>query len=100
MRSRPSRQATWNGAKRSAWALGSGNVESIQIHDLVPRGHEVTHELLLRVVTCVDFSERAQLRVRTEHKVDPSAGPFDRAGSPIPTLVDVLSRSGSPPLGP
>src|SRR5687767_6482720 len=85
--------------KRSTWTLRSGNVEPIQIHDFVPRRHEVSHELLLRIVTCVDFRKRAELRVRTEHKVDPGAGPFDLAGAAISTLVDVFSRSGSPPLG-
>ena len=33
----------------------SGEVEAIKIHDLVPRCNEVTHKLLLRVVTRVDF---------------------------------------------
>ena len=25
----------------------SGEVEAVEVHDLVPRGHEVAHELLL-----------------------------------------------------
>jgi hypothetical protein len=28
----------------------SGEVDAIEVHDLVPRSHEVTHELVLRVV--------------------------------------------------
>ena len=30
--------------------VDSGEVEAVEVHDLVPRGHEVAHELLLRVV--------------------------------------------------
>ncbi|MCH7996677.1 MAG: hypothetical protein IIB11_02750, partial [Chloroflexi bacterium] len=33
-------------------SLRSGKVEAIKIHHLVPRSHEVTHERLLRIVTC------------------------------------------------
>jgi len=36
-------------------AAESGEVEPIKVHDLVPSGHEVTHELLLRVVARVDL---------------------------------------------
>ena len=35
-------------------------VEAIEIHYLRPRRHEVAHERLLRVVTCVDFCERPE----------------------------------------
>jgi len=35
----------------------SGKVEAIKIHHLVPGSHEVTHELLLRVVSSVDLCE-------------------------------------------
>jgi hypothetical protein len=33
----------------------SGDVESIEVHDLVPRDDEVGHEFLLRVVAGVDL---------------------------------------------
>src|SRR5207247_2439716 len=66
---------------------GSGEVEPIVVHHLVPCGHEVTHELLLRIVTCVDFRQGAELRVRSEDKIDRSAGPFDAAGGAISTFV-------------
>jgi carbon-monoxide dehydrogenase large subunit len=36
-------------------------VESIEVHDLVPRRDEVAHELLVVVVTRVDLRERAEL---------------------------------------
>src|SRR5919202_1062886 len=48
----------------------SDQVEPIKIHHLVPSSHEVTHELLLRVVTRVDLREGAELRVRAEDQVD------------------------------
>src|SRR5688572_15706347 len=48
----------------------SGKVEAIEIHDLVPRGHEVAHELLPGVVARVDLRECAELGVRTEDQID------------------------------
>src|SRR6266404_5560047 len=62
---------------------GSGRVEAIEIHHLVPRRHEVLHELLLRVGAPVDLREGAQLRVRAEDQVDPRAGPPVRAGRAV-----------------
>ena len=52
------------GRKRGATVClndGIRHVESIEIHHLVPRGHEVAHELLFRVVARVDLRERAEL---------------------------------------
>src|SRR5262245_2798654 len=40
---------------------GSREVEPIEVHDLVPCGHEVTHELLLRVVARVDLRDGPEL---------------------------------------
>ena len=68
-------------------------VEAIEIHHLVPRSHEVTHELLLRVVICVDFREGSELGVRAEDEVDGGAGPLDLARRAIATLVHVLIRA-------
>src|SRR5436190_5786527 len=48
----------------------SGDVEAVQVHDLVPRSHEVTHELLLRVVARVDLGDGPELGVRAEDQVD------------------------------
>ena len=56
--------------RRKAFPGGSGQVEAIEVHHLVPRGHEVVHELLLRVVAGIDFRQRAKLRVRAEDEVD------------------------------
>ena len=41
----------------------SGKIKAIKVHHLVPRRHKVTHELLLCVAACIDFRERAELRV-------------------------------------
>src|SRR5215831_21230960 len=67
----------------SSWGEASpglpGQVESIEVHDLVPRGHEVAHELLLRVVARVDLGDRPELGVGAEDQVEPAAGPLQLA---------------------
>src|SRR5260370_23217311 len=60
-----------------AWTSGSGEVEPVEVHHLVPRRDEVAHELLLRVIARVDLRERAQLGVRPEDEVNTAAGPLD-----------------------
>ena len=65
------------------------------MHDLVPHGHEVVHELLLRVVGCVDLREGTELGVRTEDRVDAAAGPFELAVSAPERSV--MMSSPSPP---
>src|SRR6266702_1952677 len=82
----------WSPGRRSA------EIEAIEVHDLVPRRHEVTHELLLRVVSCVDLRDGTELRVRTEDEVDGGAGPLDLARHAIATLEHVLGRDGCLPL--
>src|SRR5207302_4768885 len=69
----------------------SGEVEAIEVHDLVPRSYEVADELLLRIVTCVDLGNGSELRVRTEDKVNGGGGPLDVACCMIQTIVHVLS---------
>src|SRR3954464_7089873 len=76
----------------------SGEVEAIEVHDLVPCGDEVTHEHLLRVVACVCLREGSELGVRTEDQVDRGGGPLDLARAAIATLVHVLCGSGRRPL--
>src|SRR5262245_3882638 len=44
----------------------SGEVEPVEVHDLVPGAHEVANELLLRVVGRVDLGDGTQFGVRTE----------------------------------
>src|SRR4051794_25213284 len=68
----------------------SGEVESIEVHDLVPRSREVAHELRLGVVTGVDLRDRSELGVRPEDEIDGSCRPFDVAGRAIAALVRVL----------
>src|SRR5680860_600528 len=75
---------------------GSGQVEAIEVHDLVPRGHEVLHELLLRVFTSVYLGDSSKLGVRTEHEVDGGTGPLDLAGVAVAPLVYVLGGGHAP----
>ena len=49
-------------------------VEPVEGHDLVPGGHEVAHELLLRVVARVDLRDGAQLRALAEVYASADAG--------------------------
>jgi hypothetical protein len=54
-RDRPRPRMSGSADEQATRTSGSGEVEPIEVHDLVPRGHEVTHELLLRVVARVDL---------------------------------------------
>ncbi len=38
-----------------------GEVETVEVHDLVPGRDKVTHKLFLRIVLCIDLSEGTQL---------------------------------------
>src|SRR4051812_3227274 len=78
--------------------LDSGEVEAVEVHDLVPRGDEVTDELLLRVIRRVDLRQGAQLRVRTEDEVDRGGRPPDVARGAVAPFVLVLRRHGRGPL--
>ncbi len=84
--------------RRKTYPLRSGKVEAIEIHDLVPRSDEVTHELLFGVVTRVDLSDRPELRVRPEDEIDAAAGPLELARPAIATLECVLGVRGRLPL--
>src|SRR5581483_4597582 len=78
--------------------LGSGQVEAVEGHDLVPGGHEVADELLLGVVARVELGEAAEDGVRAEDEVDGGGRPLEVAGGPVPALVDVLLRGRDLPL--
>src|SRR3954451_19688592 len=67
----------------SALPGSSAEVETIQLHHLVPGRDEVTHELLLRVLGGIALRQRAELRVRAEHQVDASGRPLLLAGDAI-----------------
>src|SRR6266571_7099334 len=79
-------------------SLRSNKVEAIVVHDLVPRSHEITHELLLRVLLCVNLGDGSELGVVAEDEVDGGAGPLELARGAVATLVHVLSRAGWLPL--
>src|ERR1035441_706387 len=76
----------------------SVKVVAIEVHHLVPRSREVLHKRLLRVVTCIDFRDCAELGVRTEDKVDTGAGPLDCARRAIAPLKHAFGGSGGLPL--
>src|SRR5205823_10340774 len=65
----PLRSATssaWRTQKETtvtSTSLRSGKVEAIVVHDLVPRSHEITHELLLRVLLCIKLGDGSELGV-------------------------------------
>src|SRR5215813_3312819 len=79
-------------------SLNSHEIKAVEVHHLRPRSYEVTHELLLRVLLCVNLGEGSELGVRAEDQVDGGAGPLRRAGGAIAPLVHVLTRVGSLPL--
>jgi hypothetical protein len=43
---------------------------AVEVHDLVPCGDEIIHELLLRVAARIDFRNGTKLGVRAEDEVD------------------------------
>src|SRR6185312_1316526 len=77
---------------------GAGHVEAVEVHDFRPCGDEVFHEFPLRSGDGVDFSERAQLRVRTEDQVDARSGPFCRVCLAVAALVHALLTVSRLPL--
>src|SRR5450755_3419219 len=72
--------------ERPTWTSRSGEVETVEVHDLDPSRDEIVRELLPRVIARVDLRERAQLGVRTEDEVDAAAGPLQLAGADIAAL--------------
>src|SRR5713101_9620866 len=67
---------------RAAWPPGGvgpnplpviarpGDVESVEVHHLGPRGHEVSDELRLRIRASVDLGQGPELGVRAEAEID------------------------------
>ena len=53
--------------------LRSNEVEAVKVHYLVPHRYKVVQELLLGVLTSVDFRQGPKLGVRTEDEVDTGA---------------------------
>jgi hypothetical protein len=66
-------------------------VEASEVHELVPRSHEVTHELAVRVITGVDLRDASELGVRADNEVDDAAARSgDLARHTTPIFVHVL----------
>jgi len=68
----------------------SGEVEAVKVHYFVPSRYEVVQELLLRVLTGVNFRYGPQLGVRTENEVDSCASPLEFARFAVATLEHVV----------
>ena len=66
--------------KETAFTSELRQVETVQVHDLVPGRHEVSNELLLRVARPVNFRQSLELRVGTEDQIDTGTGPLGLAG--------------------
>ena len=49
------------------FVLRSGEVETVEMHDFVPHRYEVLQELLLGVLTSIDFRQGPELGVRAEN---------------------------------
>ena len=56
--------------------LRSGEVKTVKVHYFIPHRYKVVNELLLGVVTCVDFCQGPELGVRTEDQIDTCGGPL------------------------
>ena len=54
-------------------------VETVEVHDLVPRGDEVGYELCAGIRAGVDFGESAKLRVGAKDEVGTCGRPLWRA---------------------
>ena len=77
--------------------LRSDKVEAVKVHYLVPHRDKVVQELLLRVLTSVDFRQGPELGIRTENEVDTGAGPLEFASCAITTLEHVFVFRGCLP---
>src|SRR5258706_3326838 len=74
----------------------SGEIETVRVHHLGPRRHEVLYELLLRVSAPIDLREGTQLRVRTEDQIKARAGPLDLFRLPVAALIHAIGVRGLP----
>src|SRR6187401_3073533 len=73
-------------SQHRAKGSASAQLKTIQLHDLRPCCDEVSDELRLRVGAAIDLGQSAQLRVRSEDKIDTRSGPAQCAGLTVPTL--------------
>lgn len=79
--------------------LRSGEVETVKVHYFFPHLYKVVQELLLGVLTSVDFRQRPELGVRTEDEVHTGAGPIEFARCAITALEHVVGSRGRLPRG-
>jgi len=57
----------------------SCKIETVKVHDFVPHRDKIVEELLLRVLTSVNFRQGPELGVGTEDEVHAGAGPLELA---------------------
>ncbi len=58
-------------------------IETVKVHDFVPRGDKIMNELFPAVFACVYFGYGAQLGMRAENQINTCARPFKRTGFAI-----------------
>src|SRR5690242_13317005 len=86
-------------ATTSLYGISGRELEAVEIHHLVPGGHEVFYELLLRIRAGINLRQRPQLRMRTEDQVGACARPFEFVRLPVSSFVDSLGVRAWLPLG-
>ena len=64
--------------------------EAVKVHYLVPCRYEVVQELLLGVLTSVDFRYSPELGVRTEDEVNTGASPLEFIRYTVTTLKHIF----------
>src|SRR4030043_799891 len=93
----PSRRCISIQLPLKTFMLRAGEVEAIKVHHLGPGRYKVVQELLLGVLTCVDFRQGPELGVRTEDEVDTGSGPLEFARCAITTFEYVFVFRGCLP---
>src|SRR5580765_8577018 len=72
-----------------------GEIKAVNVHHLSPYGDEVLNKLFLRILTCIHFRNRSELRVRTEEQIGACRGPFEFARAAIVSLIHTAGAVGS-----
>ena len=68
----------------------SPKLKPVEVHDLVPCGDEVMHELLLCVFASIDFRNGPEPGVGAEDEVDAGGGPPGLAGLAVAAFEGVM----------
>src|SRR5882757_11370618 len=79
---------------RPRWLELLLQIKPVQVHHLVPRRHEGTGELLLRIRASIHLRESPQLRVGSEYEIGPRGCPLELATRAITPFVHFLCFRG------